>query len=447
MAMSTRKAQMPLMIGCVALVVCALGTRPAWSEASAKSAPTPSTSLAISTVTEGHPSDELPSLIVRGSGVPVEDRMIDAAVLADIKMLAESRGDSAEEWIARETQTEAFTDLVSGYASNFPDAYLASGTVAEENGTHSGWITLADKPTATVLAELKQLPIDTRVRYGIPGGVIALKALQASLTSNVDELLGEKGSIGSHLNPETGVIEVNYDSQASLDEDAIAEAIQQSKSEVDRSDDVQVSVVRGEVGEGDDFTVVHGGSGLYKNNAAVCTSGFSAKIPNGSSGIITADHCGNPMLFQNISGAIQVQIQGIANTDMQFYRTLSSNGHTTKPEFFKGNEVRTVEGTRTAVNGDPVCRYGFYSGLGLNACNVIESINHCYTTGWGQACGLVFTDTLNTTFGDSGGPYFWGAKAVGIVKGGWPYPGLGTVSTFTSINLAMTKLGVNITTG
>jgi len=406
----------------------------------------------VTPVSVVHAGAPLQRLVVSGSGTAASVASLDEAVLTDIAAAAKGSGQSSEALAEREVVRKPFRALVTQLSEDYPDQYLSSGFVKPGDGTPAdAWITLSSRPSNDLVAEIKNLPLIVEVRFGIAGGVKALLALQTAATDLVGNQVttaDPSGRVESHVDDETGAIEINYQSDVELSPSKIESLIEAARSQSGSDDGSVVSVARTDVVKAEGQTVVHGGylmrvtAGAYNYT---CTTGFTAKIPGGSSGVVTADHCRNDMRYNHTAGIVVIEIDGPTNVDMQFHKTISANGHSTDSQFYTHSGWRTLTSKTTPSSGDPVCVYGVASqNSGSNCTTNIDTVNHCLTYSGELYCGLVYMDDGVTEAGDSGGPWHWGTSAYGT------HSGLATIgcctdfSFFTSINFVNTQLGLDL---
>lgn len=224
---------------------------------------------------------------------------------------------------------------------------------------------------------------------------------------------------------------------------------------------VKLSVARHEASSARLFS--RGGLILYRTSTgfADCTSGWvAAKRSTGTPILTTAGHCANDLSYIGYS-------QNAVGHDMNFgiYKWNTSNdaqyhysGSASKPLFHADsrNSYRTVESRfpRTSLpSGQIVCKQGRTTGY---SCGTLASI---YST-WGghDRCGasqsnpcdnvwLAITD-LNSSIGDSGGPAFFGGRAIGMVVGGYQHPTTKQwYDVVTSVSLFQEALDVDVMRG
>jgi hypothetical protein len=192
-------------------------------------------------------------------------------------------------------------------------------------------------------------------------------------------------------------------------------------------------------------------------NLSTCTSGFVVANSAGTRGVLTAGHCNNLQTYYEFGGTSYAMtfVDEIddADQDVQWHTTT----HDEYPEFYADltTSARILTGRRlrssTAI-GDAVCHRGLGSGY---SCGSVQSTTYQPIFG---ACN-VFTCTstyikvsgpnLACTDGDSGGPFFNGQTAFGIMKTGsftGSAPGQCNFATYMSTDY-ISGLGVSLVYG
>lgn len=97
----------------------------------------------------------------------------------------------------------------------------------------------------------------------------------------------------------------------------------------------------------------------------------------------------------------------------------------TYDDFYAGNATawevdrRDVSGVGAPVVGQSLCKSGY---AGFKDCTYVIKVNVCHFL----LCNLVEMDHRTTVGGDSGGPFYWGNTAYGLMYGWrydpvWPY--------------------------
>lgn len=151
-----------------------------------------------------------------------------------------------------------------------------------------------------------------------------------------------------------------------------------------------------------------------------CTTGFAAINPQVSAYILTAGHCSDTQSYAGQNLALVGQAQ-YYSYDIQWHSpapfglsNLIFDGWGTRP-------IRAAKGRDAQAIGDYVCHYGKTTGYG---CGNIYDKN--IAPSWVQWANPTFirVRTSGPTLsqpGDSGGPWFYGNTAFGIMSGQWGY--------------------------
>jgi len=161
-------------------------------------------------------------------------------------------------------------------------------------------------------------------------------------------------------------------------------------------------------------------------NITGCTSGFVVADSAGTRGVLTAGHCDDAQTYNEFGGVSYAMtfVSEIrdADQDVQWHTT----PHDEYPEFYADSTTtpRILTGRRlrsSTAPGDAVCHRGLTTGY---SCGTVQSTT--YQPTYTNACnGFTCSSTWITVTGpnlacypgDSGGPWFNGQTAFGILKG------------------------------
>ncbi|MFF7994413.1 S1 family peptidase [Kitasatospora xanthocidica] len=167
-----------------------------------------------------------------------------------------------------------------------------------------------------------------------------------------------------------------------------------------------------------------------------CSLGFNVRDSQGYY-FVTAGHCGNVASQWYTDAAHNTSIgptlsSTFPGNDYALVRYDNSalsrpGGFTSAPDAVVGEQV-TRRGSTTGVHGGKV--------TGLN-------VTVRYSDGGGTVRGLIQTDVCAEP-GDSGGPLYDGAKALGLTSGGSGNCTFGGTTFFQPVNAALTAYGVNV---
>jgi len=186
----------------------------------------------------------------------------------------------------------------------------------------------------------------------------------------------------------------------------------------------------------------------------LCSSGFAVQNGSGTLGISTAGHCLDSQSYNNRS----LPYQG-----GQFSGSIDAQWHTA-PDFYPTNRVwdglsdatspnyRQITATKTRANqvpGEFVCKFGTKS---FYTCGTITTTS--YTPGYLPSATATYVYVDNATQdqsepGDSGGPWFSGNTAYGLMSGGYDGGGgpggIYNAAIYMAVD-GLTSLGVSVLT-
>lgn len=205
---------------------------------------------------------------------------------------------------------------------------------------------------------------------------------------------------------------------------------------------VTENVVDGEVGS----------AGYGGMTTTTCTSGFTIKNAAGATGFVTAGHCqaGQSYLLTPASGEWHSSTfrsqSWNANADLQWHQFSS---HVGTGKFWGQSPTTAVRrtGVGVAYVGQALCHRGRTSGY---SCGNVQTAT--YAPAYDGACNGVPCNAafvrltgpkLANLKGDSGGPYFIGGNAYGILMGGTIrsegaaaiFTPIGRISAFSGLSL------------
>ena len=168
-------------------------------------------------------------------------------------------------------------------------------------------------------------------------------------------------------------------------------------------------------------TDLYGGLTLTSPDDIGCTSGFSVKHSDGRRGIATAGHCKNDRQFNGTDLDFVSSLLG-GEHDVQWHE---APGFTLRNLVYDGSGNRYVYGTESVNDqtvGEYVCKYGITTGFD---CGDIVAIDFQPTDQTDCSIPCSFSATFIRVHkdgvdladaGDSGGPWFRGNTAYGIMR-------------------------------
>lgn len=202
-----------------------------------------------------------------------------------------------------------------------------------------------------------------------------------------------------------------------------------------------------------------GGQLINTSNPSVwgkCTAGFVVQNPANPKdiGLSTAQHCGTSVYWNTVATSNKINfVKSSLDRDVAWHRVPVPLVTNTLNRISVGSTNRTILGLHEPIVGEQVCLYGRTSGLrcgkvaqvGLNVSVTgadglsRKLVNLMSITANGQLKGGTLTEQ-----GDSGGPVFSGANAVGTTVAGSKKAG--DTRTLISPSWNILTLGVFIKT-
>ena len=244
----------------------------------------------------------------------------------------------------------------------------------------------------------------------------------------VSTAIEDAGPAVTYIDPQANTLTIEYSSgiaaarsaapTAGAIEDAVSRAIADQSADGLLPTDVVVRETPN--GGAVEYRELFGGAQLRRASTGdlECTAGFTV-TRKGDDGLITADHCVDKLHFGRSSGQIQF-VSAASKTaagnwiDLQFHRAIGDAYATSKFRVTDGGGYRYLISAADPVKGDWVCRYGMTSGY---SCDSTYATQLCYKPSDKNYCGLFATTHNYATFGDSGGPVFFGSSARGYTTG------------------------------
>jgi hypothetical protein len=357
---------------------------------------------------------------------PRIDDPISEAELEDLKTLASQNGLSLEDAIDQYAWTDNFALAVSTVRDEFPKAFSGAAIV----GKHEAWVGFAaDAPKAATeiidAFETTNGPVAVQVRPDFGFTEIELqKGIETVHYSVLDAVGGQNAS--TSFDYETRQITSVVASLSALDPgglddlraNATRDLVDSGQSEL--LDHVSITIVRSNVPTlgGPTTDSAH----LGGEDLSGCTSGFTVAYWDGWFGVATAGHCNNTQSDDGYNLPYQAGHEGQQGDFQWHHRNILLP---TYDDFYAGNATtlevdrRDVSGVGAPVVGQSLCKNGY---AGFKDCTYVIQVNVCHFS----LCNLVEMDHRTTVPGDSGGPFYWGNTAYGLMYGWrydpvWPY--------------------------
>ncbi len=362
-------------------------------------------------------ASDLVSLDLPDVAAPQIDDPISKAELEDLKTLASQEGTSLQDAIDRYAWNDNFALAVSIVREKHPEALAG----AEIVGARGAWVGFAaDAPDAAleiIMAFEKAHPaVAVQVRPGF--GFSEIELGRAIATVHYAEL-----AIPGVRDATTTF---DYEIRQITTAVAFSGAAHPGTAEIRRvAIDRLVETGLGKLLDSISVNAVETNmpvlSGLHSNTEHLggealsdCTSGFTVQHWNGTTGIVTAQHCQDNEVDDGVALTYKLGHDGTWG-DFQWH-----TGPQTEPDdFYSGSSTalevngRDVAAWASPVVGQSICKNG---KAGFKDCDTVRKKHVCSLI-W---CELIMTEHQYGVPGDSGGPWFWNYTAYGVHHG-WDY--------------------------
>ena len=321
-----------------------------------------------------------------------------SATMSDARLVAEQNDWEPEATLEYVGQSRAFAELATDLSRAFPKTY-ASAEFAERPKAPSVVRFVGDPPReAYEMAEKSGLPIK------VTGGARYSETVLQERAKAVHEHLMRSGF--------RQVV-----TATTTDDIILASVYGKGEPDLPRELAQDVELVQSlEPVARDEHT--RGGAPLLDDGSFECTSGFSVRNGNGTTGVATAAHCTGLNQYRQPSDGLTYGMthQGEHNGlfgDFEWKTT----SHIEPAEFFAtSNQVREVNSVSGLLPvNTPSCVYGRSSNA--RACDQVFSNFVIVTVSGRTNWFLMAMDNDNTVPGDSGGPWSFATIADGIHKG------------------------------
>ncbi|MBT2387035.1 S1 family peptidase [Streptomyces sp. ISL-11] len=170
---------------------------------------------------------------------------------------------------------------------------------------------------------------------------------------------------------------------------------------------------------------ISGGDAIYgRDFSARCSLGFNVKRAGKPDAFLTAGHCGNPVKsWAETQGGpefahVPAGGSSFPGDDYAIAEYTTAVPHPSEVNLYNGG-AQAITGARDAALGEAVQRSGSTTGprLGHVSQGTVTGLNATATYKEGRVTGLIKTNVCAEP-GDSGGPLFSGANALGLTSGG-----------------------------
>ncbi|GAA1531788.1 hypothetical protein GCM10009678_12560 [Actinomadura kijaniata] len=338
---------------------------------------------------------------------PVE---ISAAELEDLRVVARSDGIGVGEAVRRWGWQNSFLEVTGRLQGRYPGEYSGAEITGEGSGAWIGFKGTVP-PEAVVLA--RTLPVPVRL-IGNKG--FSEKELNDATVDNFFRIAGHPGVETAEGGYEiaSGAIDISVAARAPLSADERRRLLRgRAKAPIT----VNVTFVD----RVDASPKTHMRGGGFLNGDGICTAAFTVRKGR-ARGVATAHHCsrGNSRFrFYNhhhrgrFTTIKRRGSHGGRYGDMAWY---SSGRYKAVPWFYYApNKKRGVKLYRRPRVGQKICNYGRFTHA---KCTKVYKNGQCVKyAGLPRYCGLTAVRGEVTRRGDSGGPWYWGNGAYGILSG------------------------------
>ncbi|WP_449343253.1 S1 family peptidase [Streptomyces silvisoli] len=161
--------------------------------------------------------------------------------------------------------------------------------------------------------------------------------------------------------------------------------------------------------------LIAGGDAIWGSTAR-CSLGFNV-VKGGQPYFLTAGHCGNAVsswsATQNGPQMAVTEASTFPGHDYALVRYTAAVGHPSAVDLYSGG-TQPITQSADAITGESVQRSGSTTGVHSGR---VTGLNATVNYSEGQVNGLIQTDVCAEP-GDSGGPLFDGASALGLTSGG-----------------------------
>ena len=333
--------------------------------------------------------------------------------LDDLQFLADAKGITLDEAIARYAWRDDFSKMVSAIEDDDPDSIAGAASTSGSTATirFSGLISAdaqraiddfeAKNPSLTISKQTNLGYSERESEEAVVGAYYAVMA-ERGVKDGTAHFEGETNEIVIFAKMETPPSDAE---KARLERAAEQGAKESTRPNITDSLTISLSVVQRNLGGLDSGSEHMGGEELGS-----CTSGFNVKV-NGVRGITTAAHCpdnlsddGNALTYQDAHHENYGDIQWHTGPD-----TMGHNFYAGSISVLERNQ-RSVTDVGHARVGDPLFRNGRIS---YRDCQDVRQVNVCAV--W--VCRLVSMEHYYAADGDSGSPVYWGNTAYGVHRG------------------------------
>lgn len=339
------------------------------------------------------------------------------AELEDLAHVASQKNQSLDSMTKSQAADNEFAASVEKVKLAFPDTFAGSSLQTTTQG--KAWIGFTGAVPKNVGSKITSSSVDIELRGNFPVSEVDGEKMSNDIVSFLNKPGGP--TVMGGINFETGHVELTTSKlidSATMDKAvALAQKSVGSKTPIVITQEVKKALKI-------KFQVLSGGATLAKgyapNGPAKCTAAFGVYNTQGGSGIMTADHCDDDLNYED---RLNMNFRGGAfgvNTDAQWH---SSTQEGPWNRFIAMRDGANLINRGATSYGDPVgrnatiCKYGDITNYDC-AGGVILSNRSIPNPKTGIVySGLDLLDRGFTSDGDSGGPVFFGNRALGLISG------------------------------
>lgn len=326
--------------------------------------------------------------------------------------LSSELGIPSEDAVARYAWSDEFSDALARVKGVHGDTF-AWGAM-NPSGEVGATVAFVGEPPAGVVDLFSEVPVPVTIEGGAPqseksyvdavssahyAARASLKARGLSSNAVASEYDRVSGTVLVHLLGSTAKVpEVALNA---IQSHAIAAVNRMPLAAAERRPAVEVVAALGGSAQND---ILRGGGQM-----SGCTSGFTVRdLDSGLRGLLTADHCGTSQSYEGRSLNYRRSLAA-SRGDISFF----SSSETASPTFWRSFSTYNTVTTHPMAPalGQALCKFGRTTG---QSCDTVRNFGACR----GPYCNLVEMYNRRADGGDSGGPWFDGARAVGIHSGG-----------------------------
>jgi hypothetical protein len=348
---------------------------------------------------------------------------VDEYEVEDMTRVASQEGLSVADAVDRYAWEDDFADATSQVAEAFPDQFAIAAI--EDSATPTATVQFKGDVPSGAESYFSNVDAAVALQPGAVYSAIEANDLVASVADSLTTEVSSEASFTVEYDEAANQIDaVVNDPEHSSSASLSAQSMLQGDAPVANADqpDVEITYVAEPVATS---ATLRGGVQITSSDSS-CTTGFPAFARTSPRvyGIITADHCDNDATYYSSDTstarfALKDASRFMAHKygDAQFMPT---DGEAVGKSFYYAvGKYRTLTGERQVNVGMHVCFFGRTS-KNKSTCSTIDKVNvSVHYSNSNKSYSNLFRTKSNMGIksGDSGGPAYWGGKAMGLVSG------------------------------